>query len=504
MLRMKNIIAILLILITASAYSQNVVTARKLQLTGALSTDSTVTAGATVGIVRYDPITGKYRFWNALTGTWVSYLTTAPVTGSGSSNKVAYWSTSTELTYHPSFSFSTTGNTVTVENLSVSGIGTGNRVPHFQGSSTLQTDAGLVYNSGTDVLSTGGLTITNIPTNNNSDVQILARNSSSGVIEYVDKSTIGAITGSGTALQLAVWSGSTTLTGYSGITTNGSGQLAMVGFGSSDFSSVIVDDANTSSVIRPFTIYHNISGTAAINVGTGQQFGTELSNGNPFIMGSLDFVATNVTNGSQKSDFVIRNVLNAVTSEQLRLTSAGTLKLGTQPSTDNTNTNLLSIDGSGNIEIRTVASISTSPAGSDTQVQYNSSGSFGAESDFTYSATNNTIQVGQTAATHIELDDAGITAKLTGGTNYSFLNYSGIEVFGGGSFYITSGNAGSVGLTTNAGGDINLEITASTGDITLRPKGSGSYLILFNIPTSSAGLPSGAVWSNAGILTIVP
>jgi hypothetical protein len=29
-------------------------------------------------------------------------------------------------------------------------------------------------------------------------------------------------------------------------------------------------------------------------------------------------------------------------------------------------------------------------------------------------------------------------------------------------------------------------------------------LSLTNIPTSSAGLPSGAVWSNSGILTIVP
>jgi hypothetical protein len=29
-------------------------------------------------------------------------------------------------------------------------------------------------------------------------------------------------------------------------------------------------------------------------------------------------------------------------------------------------------------------------------------------------------------------------------------------------------------------------------------------LSIMNIPASSAGLPSGAVWSNLGILTIVP
>ena len=29
-------------------------------------------------------------------------------------------------------------------------------------------------------------------------------------------------------------------------------------------------------------------------------------------------------------------------------------------------------------------------------------------------------------------------------------------------------------------------------------------LAIMNIPTSSAGLPSGSVWSNSGVLTIVP
>lgn len=34
---------------------------------------------STTGIIRYDPLTGKYRFYNALTGTWFSY----PLTGGG-------------------------------------------------------------------------------------------------------------------------------------------------------------------------------------------------------------------------------------------------------------------------------------------------------------------------------------------------------------------------------------------------------------------------------------
>jgi len=50
---------------------------------------------------------------------------------------------------------------------------------------------------------------------------------------------------------------------------------------------------------------------------------------------------------------------------------------------------------------------------------------------------------------------------------------------------------------------------SSTGTITIDPNinalgAATSCIILKHVPTSSAGLPSGAIWSNAGVLTIVP
>ncbi len=78
----------------------------------------------------------------------------------------------------------------------------------------------------------------------------------------------------------------------------------------------------------------------------------------------------------------------------------------------------------------------------------------------------------------------------------------------GATAYQTSGN--------NTGGDVNIQAgqgrgaSGKDGNITLvLNPGSGTstprgYFILSGIPTSSAGLPSGAVWSNAGILSIVP
>lgn len=59
-------------------------------------------------------------------------------------------------------------------------------------------------------------------------------------------------------------------------------------------------------------------------------------------------------------------------------------------------------------------------------------------------------------------------------------------------------------LRTNQG-DMVISSAGSSGNgkITIAPKALGN-LILQNIPTASAGLPSGAIWSNAGVLNIIP
>jgi hypothetical protein len=91
------------------------------------------------------------------------------------------------------------------------------------------------------------------------------------------------------------------------------------------------------------------------------------------------------------------------------------------------------------------------------------------------------------------------TADGTVGTPTPFQ----VTIYGGKAY--TSGN--------NLGGDVTIGSgigngTARSGNIIIDLGSSrGSlfgYLKILNIPTSSAGLPSGAVYSNAGILTIVP
>lgn len=71
---MRFIAIILLTIISLTCNAQvngNFKEARLLNYTG---TDSTTNLGSTTGRLRYDPVTGKYRFMNALTQDWFSYL----------------------------------------------------------------------------------------------------------------------------------------------------------------------------------------------------------------------------------------------------------------------------------------------------------------------------------------------------------------------------------------------------------------------------------------------
>lgn len=90
---------------------------------------------------------------------------------------------------------------------------------------------------------------------------------------------------------------------------------------------------------------------------------------------------------------------------------------------------------------------------------------------------------------------AGITGALTPnphGDNLSLIGGTAYSISGngnGGSILIQSGQKRAAG----SGADGNITINTLTG-----------YLIISNIPTSAAGLPSGAIWVNGNVLTRVP
>jgi hypothetical protein len=67
----------------------------------------------------------------------------------------------------------------------------------------------------------------------------------------------------------------------------------------------------------------------------------------------------------------------------------------------------------------------------------------------------------------------------------------------GGALTIAAGDGAASAAGDAHGG--NLTLSGGTGYGT----GHAGYIVLSNVPTSSAGLPSGAIWSNSGVLTIV-
>lgn len=429
----------------------------------------------------------------------------------------------------------------------------------------------------------------------------------------VDKAYVDSRSASLTSTFVGYGDGSNVLTGESSFTYDAvNDRLTLLNL-VAETGRFERSDATTNSVLYNTAFVRNTSGTAAIGIGTGLNFFTELSNGSLFPLGTIEFVSTNVTSGSEDSDFVIKNTLNGSMTEKVRVTSDGILKLSITPTTDNSNGNLLSIDGSGNVEIRTAASITTSPAGSDTQIQYNGVGSFAAEAAFTYNATTNSLLIANVAGTatttifggEIQLDDVSgsddltitnLSLTSTGTSNYTLINNSGSLTLGSSTSIIYVGDSGtsgnktlavnssstnaslmiqgkgnggiylqpdgrSLGFVASSAGGSNGTITVApsnsfdaielrtndetandsrpvtvrtgtapggftsgtltietgdgssgnsgTGNLVIGPglkTGSGTQgaLIFQNIPTSSAGLPSGAIWSNAGVLTIVP
>jgi len=101
------------------------------------------------------------------------------------------------------------------------------------------------------------------------------------------------------------------------------------------------------------------------------------------------------------------------------------------------------------------------------------------------------------------------TATASSTLGFQFLNSSNAQVF-----QVTSGGNVSIGATTPAARlDVRAQGALST-DLALRVRNSADSSNLFvvkgngvlnaaNLPTSSAGLVSGDIWNNLGILTIV-
>lgn len=179
--------------------------------------------------------------------------------------------------------------------------------------------------------------------------------------------------------------------------------------------------------------------------------------------------------------------------------------------------------------------VEVTPAGSDTQIQYNNAGAFGASAKLTWNDGSTRLTLGAPGAVLANIvtspGDAGNINAVSfqfaaasgfnngtdpaAGGNASFYGGDGVNGGAGGSVNFgagltdtgtpgsieftggvadTQGNGGNIsmfsgdGVGTNAsGGNINLTLGVATGS------GTPGQLIITNLPTSDPGI-SGALW----------
>jgi hypothetical protein len=196
----------------------------------------------------------------------------------------------------------------------------------------------------------------------------------------------------------------------------------------------------------------------------------------------------------------------------------GSIEITATPPNNNANTQILSRNSvTRNLEYRdastfgTVTSVSgTSPisvaTGTTTpvislpigsnQIVYGTGSSVSNEGVFTYDPSSEVMLLGASAAsTSVTLNaTAGINISSASNTQQSSYHYYGIDVIGTGGYTINQTASGN--LTLNASGSNDVQLTTVPA--------SGGYIIITALPTSCAGAPTGAIWNNAGVLSICP
>lgn len=118
--------------------------------------------------------------------------------------------------------------------------------------------------------------------------------------------------------------------------------------------------------------------------------------------------------------------------------------------------------------------------------------------------TNNTTAITITAASIIEMVGSGLVLKIkgsaAGASNNAYIGFNdGSDAM-----------QGSIGFSSAADSHLRLVNETATGDMIFKTNNttvltldSDGNVIITGIPTSSAGLPSGSLWSNSGVITIV-
>jgi hypothetical protein len=209
------------------------------------------------------------------------------------------------------------------------------------------------------------------------------------------------------------------------VITDGTGQLSFAnipsGGGSNYWTLTGSDISNNnagnvgigiSSPAQLLHVYKDIDGLALMqfqnpNTGTSAASGIKLSSsgGDSYFYRTSAAYIGGLGDSTTIQDAGGGDIILYTAAEGFRLTNAGNIKIPllatglTAPTTSGT-TKMVITDANGQLSFANIPS-GASPAGSNTQIQFNNSGAFGADSNFTWDNTSKSLQITGTTVTSL-------------------------------------------------------------------------------------------------------
>jgi len=489
----KHILFSLLILISFSSFAQNPNNQfNGVYITDPGSVDTTLikntratlaTFNGPTGGIMFDKTNNKWRVWNPALSIWVDWkLFNASSIPTGNFWKLAGQSDATDdmqilPTLSNVWSLSLGNNTGLFNNILMranAGI-----FAESNGSVNLSSDAGntnIILASNLSMASTS-----NIGINSGGSIDLI---STAGEITLGATSDIEFTSSAG---SIDITSAGTFISTSAAATTIG-GTVTTINANSGD----LILHANSNAVLD--------AGAGDVVLQTGGLERLEIDADGSFTVSGTDGTAGQalVSNGAGSSPTWQTVATPTLTATQIAYGSAGNAITSEAALNYDAATNTLHAE---NINVTSLS------AARGVVYQDGTTNNLSTESNFQYDATLNSAIVINGTGTSNRMIGNSVQGgyEIVNGTSNTTIRLGGIDITstspGSGLSVNMNNGAASVAAPSfrnNASGNANITFT-------LFPAGTGqSILVINNIPTASAGLPSGAVWSNAGVLTIVP